>query len=425
MSARVLIFLIALLDFVIQLVKTYLSDLQIKKPLPAEVADIYEPERYQEYLNYRMDNRKCGLFFTGISLPLMTLLIFSEIFNAIEKFAGHNPYYIFIITLLIFYGIEIFISIVEDYYDTFFIEEKYGLNKQSKKDFAKDTILDIAQSLLLLICFGLFITFVGERIPTWTKDFTISFWKALLLGVTIIFSLLCVVFAGALLSLLVLRLQYKFTPLPDGQLKDKIMALQESSKKKVKHLYVYDESKKTTSKNASLLRIFWYRAFFIADNFVNENSEDELLAVISHEIGHLKHKKNLLNYINYLQIVLLAAVIVSVISRPEIIFQVNKWIRASFNITVNNYLVWVAVISSMFTPIFDISEIFNNYRSRQEEHEADREAVKNGYGDALIATFKRMGSDELINVNPHPVIEFLDYDHPGMYQRIRAIKQAQ
>ena len=51
------------------------------------------------------------------------------------------------------------------------------------------------------------------------------------------------------------------------------------------------------------------------------------------------------------------------------------------------------------------------------------EAVKNRYGEELIATFKKLSSDELINIYPHPIIEFIENDHPGMYNRIVAIKK--
>ena len=69
--------------------------------------------------------------------------------------------------------------------------------------------------------------------------------------------------------------------------------------------------------------------------------------------------------------------------------------------------------------------VFESYKSKWEEYEADREAVKNGYGEVLITTFKTLSSDELVNVNPHPFIEFTQYDHPGMYRRIKAIKEAE
>ena len=68
--------------------------------------------------------------------------------------------------------------------------------------------------------------------------------------------------------------------------------------------------------------------------------------------------------------------------------------------------------------------VFRNYTSRCEEYEADRNAVSEGYGEPLIKTFKELSNDELVDVNPADVIEFLEYDHPGMYHRICAIRKA-
>ncbi len=116
--------------------------------------------------------------------------------------------------------------------------------------------------------------------------------------------------------------------------------------------------------------------------------------------------------------------VVYLLVNPSICLNINQWIRDSFHLTVNNYYILVIVFGDILSPIMFGTGIFSAYRSRCEEYEADREAVKNGYGEDLIRTFKTLSSDELINVNPHPFIEFTEYDHPGMYQRIKAIREA-
>ena len=224
-----------------------------------------------------------------------------------------------------------------------------------------------------------------------------------------------------------LRIQYKFTPMEEGELRSKINALQESSKKKVKRIYVYNESKKSVSKNAFLLKFLFYREFGIADNFLNENSERELLAVLSHEIGHLKHKKNAMDYCKYVFFVLLLVGFWVMLAFPEMAPQESvffDWINRSFNTTVPNYYIVLSMILGIGKPLISLLGIFGNYRQRKEEYEADREAVKNGYGEDLIATFKRMSSDELIDINPHPLMVILYHDHPTIYQRIVAIRKA-
>ncbi|MCR4706643.1 MAG: M48 family metallopeptidase [Clostridiales bacterium] len=422
-SARFIIVFMACVSLAFTLVKMRLADLQRKQPLPDEVADIYDPERYQKYLNYVADNRRIGLIFTAVNLILTVVLYYSSVFSRIETFAGRNPYGVFIATFALFFLIETVVGIIGKYLDTFYIREKYGMNKQTMKGFVKDTVLDSVQNLVLTGSLGLIFVFIGEHLPVWTHGQPIGLGKAFLFGLAIAAAVAAFMLLAALFSLWVLKKQYTFTPMPDDALRSKIMALQEGSKKKVSLIYIYDESKKTTTKNAFLLKLLWHREFGIADNFINENAETELLAVLSHEIGHLKHKKNLLNYTGYAAIGAFFCLFVWLIYKPDVILSMNAWIRESFGITVTNYYVWISVMGAILTPVARVFTTFGNYRSRQEEHEADREAVKNGYGEELIATFKRLSNDELINVNPHPVIEFLEYDHPGMYQRIRAIRE--
>ena len=178
--------------------------------------------------------------------------------------------------------------------------------------------------------------------------------KAVLIALIIAAVIALFVVGAALLSLWVMKRQYTFTPLPDGPLRDRIIQLQASSKKKVRIINVYDESKKSTSKNAFLLRFLWHREFGIADNFLNENAEDELLGVLSHEIGHLKHKKNFLNYLSYAFLALLFVLAVMVIHKPGFVLSINTWIRDSFGVTTNNYYLSIRLSPSMSGMILSI-----------------------------------------------------------------------
>lgn len=84
----------------------------------------------------------------------------------------------------------------------------------------------------------------------------------------------------------------------------------------------------------------------------------------------------------------------------------------------------MSVYAGFLPPITFVLKRFSNYKSRRNEYEADMEAVKNGLGEELITTFSKMTSDELIDLNPHPLLECLDFDHPGMYRRISYIREA-
>ncbi len=210
----------------------------------------------------------------------------------------------------------------------------------------------------------------------------------------------------------------------DNALRHKINDLLKGVKKKIYHIHVYDESKKSISKNAFVLHFLFYREISIADNFLDENAEEELLAVISHEVGHIKHKKTFLEYLSYIELFLLFCVLVYCVYNPILLENFVSWINQSFGIQTTNYYLLVIAINTFLRPIEFVVSIYSNYISRVNEYEADQNAVKEGYGEALIRTFKEISNDELIDVNPCKWVEITEYNHPGMTNRIRAIRKS-
>lgn len=424
-SARIFILVAMIIKQIYNMILGRIADIQRKKPLPEEVADVYDAERYQTYLDYTADIKKLRNKYKVIDLVIECILIFSPIYSYIERGTGSNPYGTFFATFGIIWLVGLVTETWASYDVTFGVLEKYGINKKDKKEFAKDCILEQVLNLVLMVVIMLIVIYVGEHLALWTNNYSVGYVRSIgicLAVAAIVFIFVCI---AKLLSYAVLRKQYTFTPMEEGELKDKIKKLQDGSKKKVKDIYIYNESKKTTTKNAFLLKLFWHREFGIADNFMNENAEDELLAVLSHEVGHLKHKKDIRNFISYGIDAVFIAIAISLIANPSACLKIQAWIRESFNVTSANYYLYFVVYSYIVTPVMFVVNIFNSYKSKWEEYEADREAVKNGYGEDLIKTFKALSSDELVNVNPHPFIEFTEYSHPGMYRRIKAIREAE
>ena len=423
-SARIFILAAMIIKQIYNMVLQSMADAQRRKPLPEEVSDVYDANRYQTYLDYTADIKKLRNKFKLIDVVIECILIFSPMYSYIEQITNANPYGTFFATYAVIWVVGTITEIWAEYEITFGILEKYGINKKDKKEFIKDIVLEQFLNIFLVAVIMVIVIYIGEHLAFWTNNYSIGYVRSFLICIVVaavFFIFMCI---AKLLSYAVLRKQYTFTPMEDSELKDKINKLQEGSKKKVKEIYIYNESKKTTTKNAFLLKLFWHREFGIADNFMNENVDNELLAVLSHEIGHLKHKKDIRNYIGYAIIALFALMVVSLIANPSVCLAIQAWIRESFGVTSSNYYLYFTVYSDCVTPVMFLVGIFNAYRSRCEEYEADREAVKNGYGEDLIRMFKSLSSDELVNVNPHPFIEFVEYDHPGMYNRIKAIRRA-
>ncbi|MCI8631259.1 MAG: M48 family metalloprotease [Firmicutes bacterium] len=417
--------LVVIIAKVQSIIMTYIQYKQNLKTLPEEVKNIYDEDRYQIYLSYETDYRKVKYICAFISVTVEVFIIFSPFFKWIETIAGDNVYMIIIATIVAMQIIDAVTDIPVEYYSTFVIEEKYNLNKKSQSEFLKDIIIEKLGDITMMILLIIPTAFIIRYISAHTDFEHMTYMKSFMIACAVALAAYTVILVMMILQFLLLRLQYKFTEMPDNELKNKIIEMTKDCKKKIQKINVYNESAKSTSKNAFLLKMPFYREFGIADNFLDENSERELLAVLAHETGHLKYKKKPLDYINYLILVFIFILIVWAIPNADYLYRFNEYIMKSFNLHYTNYYLIISIILIIIKPVNFIFDLIGNYTARKQEYYADHNAAALGYGDDLINTFRKMSTDELICVNPAPIDEFLNYSHPGMYNRIKAINEYQ
>ena len=423
MIYRHILFILILISDVYAVFSYIVTDRQQKKPVPDEVKYIYTPEKYREFLNYEHDYRPLFIAKRIVNILLSAFVVYSPFFSWLEKMFGTNEYILAVAAALLISFATLLLSLPRSYYGTFVIREKYGLNKKTKKEFWKDVCISELTSVLMTSVLMIMAVFILKRVPGWTEKFGTSFGKILLLLLGILLVCFAAVYGLSVIAYLIQRKQYQFTELEDGELRNKIIELTKGSKKKIRRIEVYNESSKSTQKNAYMLKILWYRAFGIADNFINENSERELLAVLAHEAGHLRHKNDLTDYSKLLIPGLLFVCLAWMMMNPQVPAGLVRSINSAFSLSFNQYYLIIEYFTSILGPLAGIAGILANYVSRRNEYEADLNAVKEGYGKELIDSFAKMGSDELIDVNPSPLIEFLEDDHPSIVNRIRRIRQ--
>ena len=424
MTLRLVLLVFAAVPYLYDLFRLSLLDKKRLEPLPREVADVYTKERWETFVAYKKDLRTPYLLSKGLSLLMDAFVILSPFYAWIERLAGGNPYGVVLWTVGVFFSISFLIDLPFAWYRTFVIENRYGLNHRTPKEFAREQIIELLFGLFLTAALYSLLAFVMTNLSSWTSGFTVPLWQAVLIAAAIAAVFAAFVFGASFISWRIMRIQYKFTPLEDEVLKAEIEQLLVGSRKKVRKIEVYNESAKSTSKNAFVLKLPLIRTIGIADNFLNENSHRELLAVLAHEAGHLKHRPNIWNYLNRAMLVVFFALLVLALVHGAALSQAEKVLEASFGLTVCNAVLSFTAVSWIGTPLLFLLRIYRNYVSRTEEYEADRNAVKEGYGEELIQTFKTLSSDELVDVNPPQLIETLEFDHPGMYHRITAIHEA-
>ena len=200
------------LEYIWTLVTYFLSALQRKKPLPDCVKGIYDAEQYDRWVAYTKEKKRMG-FYHNIFMTLFTLAIFGfDLFAWVYNAIGVTGAWGAILLMVLFSVVSHILEIPTNYYFPFVIEEKYGFNKSTKKTFwldqVKNLILNtVLNTALMLLAYNL------QRI--------MGMWMAV--GMFVILMLVMVVMS--FFSLGFQKLFYKFTPLPEGELRDRLMSL--------------------------------------------------------------------------------------------------------------------------------------------------------------------------------------------------------
>ena len=238
--------------------------------------------------------------------------------------------------------------------------------------------------------------------------------------------LMIVVFAAAVTALILAiaflypflsRIFNKFTPLEDGELKEKLTGLLEKHGYKVRAIQVMDASRRTTKSNAYFSGFGKMKTIVLFDTMLEQMTTDEICAVFAHEMGHGLHKDTLRNQgLSFLQMLVIGVLAWLTLRTPEL------WLAFGFD-SVNYGFAMILIMGVEFALIAPLFGLLTNYLSRRAEYRADRQAVQEGYGEELISALKKLSRENLSDLAPSPLLVKLEYSHPTLSQRIEAIRK--
>jgi STE24 endopeptidase len=212
------------------------------------------------------------------------------------------------------------------------------------------------------------------------------------------------------------RVGNKFVPLEEGELKDRLMELLTKHGYKVKAIEVMDASRRTTKLNAYFTGFGKLKTIVLYDNLVNAMTTDEICAVFAHELGHGLHKDVLKGQIgNFGNLLLMAVVAWLSASIPEL--------HEAFGFEGVNYGFAYVLVGTFLGLLQPITSMIMNARSRSAEYRADRQAVKEGYGEAMITALKKLGKENFSHLAPAKLNVVMEYSHPPLSSRIEAIER--
>ena len=405
---------LVIFNFLFSNILDYINHKNWKDKIPHELEDFYDKEKYKKAKLYSISKSKIGLLSSIISfLFVISLLVFngygflnqlvySDSLNLFLPFEINTSFARSGVFFLILFILNSLISIPFSYYNTFIIEEKYGFNKTSKSTF----FLDIIKSTILSILIGGFLLFAALYLYDNINE---GFWLWLWIGLSLL-----MVFINMFYADLIVPIFNKLTPLNNVELRKKIENYSKDVGYLLKNIYVIDGSKRSTKANAFFSGLGPRKTIALYDTLIEKHTENELVAVLAHEVGHFK-KKHVLSglLMSVIQIGIMAFFFELCLKLPEISIALGG-LDTNFHLGLIGF-------SIIFSPISMISSILMNYVSRKNEFEADAYAKETFNGEDLSLALKKLSVDSLSNIYPHPLYVFFHYSHPPLIQRLRAL----
>ncbi len=403
MNWKILILILVSVRFVYDLILHMVQYRSANNPTPENVADVFDRETYLKWKQYSAEKGRLGIFSTVLSTALLLVLLCTDAYSAFARQFPQNAYWQMYSALLLQGVLGALLGVVTNYYNDMVIEEKYGFNRTTVKTFVMDQI----RNLILELLFGILLITILYWLHTAMGD-----WMILLFAG----ALFCIVLAISFLYPIFSRIGNKFVPLEEGELKEKLMGLLTKHGYQVKAIEVMDASRRTTKLNAYFTGFGKLKTIVLYDNLVNTMSTDEICAVFAHELGHGLHKDVLKQQIMNLGNMLLMAVMVWVLVR-------DPGIHAFFGFEGVNYgfaNVLLGIVLGITQPM---SSMVMNAYSRYAEYRADRQAVQEGYAEALVTALKKLARENFAHLSPSRILVLLEYSHPPLSERIGAIEK--
>lgn len=401
-----IIIAVLLLQFALETFLNYLNARRFRDPIPEELSDVFDKEAYRKSQDYKLHNYRFGLVSSVFSLLLTLGFLLLGGFEWADQLAlgiSENPIW----RALIFFGIIMLgsdlLSTPFSLYQTFVIEEKFGFNKTTPGLF----ILDKLKAWLLMLILGGGMLALIIWFYHWSGT---SFWLYAW-GLIAVFS----VFINLFYSKLIVPLFNKQTPLEEGSLRDKIKTYAQNAGFELQNIFVIDGSKRSTKANAYFSGFGREKRVTLFDTLLSDLDEEEIVAVLAHEVGHYKRHHIVVNLIVSVLVTGFTLYLLSVfINNPEL--------SLAIGVSQPSFHAGLIGFGILYSPLSELTGLVMNYFSRKFEYQADNYAKSTYEATPLITSLKKLSKNSLSNLTPHPAYVFVHYSHPPLINRILNLK---
>jgi STE24 endopeptidase len=378
--------------------------------VPPEFQGIIDPDLLKKITNYTLENSRFGLIESVISNIFLTLFLFGGLLGYYDRwvnsladsFIGRG----IIFTLLLFY-IETLFGLPFNLYHNFKIENRYGFNTMTMRLWVADLLKSVTISTVLSSVVVFIALVIIQASPHW--------WWLWVWAFLLVFGIFVMYISPTLIE----PLFFKFEPLKPEGLEERIRTLMDKAGLKVSRVFQVDASRRSRHSNAYFTGIGRVKRIVLFDTLIEQMSQDEILAVLAHEVGHWK-KRHVLKSIALSETMAFCGLFLA--------FHLISWdgLPGLIDLPQASFYARVIIIGFIGSlAMFPLTPLFS-YFSRRNEREADRYASKLTHHPEYLATsLVKLSRENLSNLHPHPLYAKVYYSHPPVVERIRHLRKAE
>ena len=381
--------------------------------VPTVFHGMIDEPKYRRSIDYTLAKSRFGDIVNMFDAAILMAVLFSGVLPwAFERFSANFGSSVWTMAGFLF-GVGIAVSVPAlpfDWYAQFRVEERFGFNTTTLKTW----IVDRIKGLLLAVLLGYPLLVLVLKMIEWTGP---SWWLWATV-VVITFQLLLLLIAPAI----IMPLFNKFTPLPEGELRERLFALAQRTDFPARRIEVMDGSKRSRHSNAFFTGLGSFRKIVLFDTLIGQLTHAELESVLAHEVGHCK-KRHVIKMLSVsVAGVFLAFAVIAWLARQQ-------WFYHAFGFAYQGGFAAINVVPAILlfslvagTITFWASPFIHSW-SRRFEFEADafaRGAM--GETQSLIQALRKLSEKNLSNLTPHPLYSSFYYSHPTLLERERALR---
>ena len=374
--------------------------------VPEAFRGVMDDATYAKSVQYTLANSRFSQFESTFDLVVLLAVLFSGVlpwaFQFSQAHLGASAWAMAVFLFVVFTALS-FVSLPLQWWDQFRLEAQFGFNTTTQSTWW----LDRMKGLLLGAALGYPLLVLVLKCFEWAGNT----WWLWAWAVMMAFQLLMSVLA----PVLILPLFNKLTPLPEGTLRERLLALAQRTSFRAASIQVMDGSKRSKHSNAFFTGFGRLRKIVLFDTLITQLAEPELEAVLAHEIGHWKKKHITKMLVMSAAGTLLAFAAIAWLARQE-------WFAGAFGFSSGGIAPVLLLFGLLAGAVMFWLSPLTHSLSRRYEYEADayaKEVV--GAAAPLLGALRKLNEKNLSNLTPHPVYSGFYYSHPTLLERERAL----